>query len=89
MSREPRLPTIYHGLPYPEDEASIVQDALQEIVARLNQVPIDGDLPLRVIVSVLVSFCCAQDDPAAAFQIVGLNVGRGIEEATMRPEGNG
>lgn len=84
-----RLPTVYHGRPRSEADAQIVNDAIQGIVAILNKVPEDEDRPLRVIVSVLVSVCCAQDDPAAAFEIIGANAGAAIQAVIAKPEGSG
>lgn len=80
------LPTVYHGIPSSDEDTRIVQDALQEIVARLNEVP-EGDLALRVIVSVLVSVCCAQSNPGAAFQIIGANVAAAINGVMIEPQG--
>jgi hypothetical protein len=82
-----RLPTIYHGVAGSEEDKRIVDDAIQDITARFNEVP--GDLALRVICSLVTSVCCAQDDPAETFTTIGHNVGLAIEAATAEPEGNG
>jgi hypothetical protein len=82
-----RLPTILHGVCTSEDDKRIVEDALQDVIARLNVVP--SHLSLRVICSVLVSVCCAQDDPASTYAMIGGNAGRAIKMAIEEPEGNG
>jgi hypothetical protein len=82
-----RLPTIYHGVVGSEEDKRAVDDAIHDIVSRLNQVP--EHLGLRVICSIVVSVCCAQDDPAAVFAIVGSNAGQAIAAAIAEPEGNG
>lgn len=82
-----RLPTVYHGLPSPDGEAdtAIVNDAVQDIVTRLNMVP--EHLALRVICSVMVSVVCAQTDPYGTFQLIGANVAQAVNDALVEPEG--
>lgn len=57
------LPTIYHGPGASEEDTRVVNDALQEIIARLNKLPVERDIPLKVLCSILVNMCRAQDDP--------------------------
>lgn len=83
------LPTVYHGFPSSDEDTRIVDDAIQIIVGKLNAVPYDRNIPLRVIGSVLLTFCCAQDDPVATFEIIGRTVARAINAALMKPEGSG
>lgn len=80
------LPTIYHGIPEPGEDSDTVETALQELVARFNQVPFH--LSPRVICGLVTSVCCAQPDPAAAFGIIGVNVGRAIAMALMENKGS-
>lgn len=83
-----RLPTIYHGVPDPGEDTSVVNDAIQDVVARLNEVPMH--LLPRVICSVVLSLCCAQHDPVRAFHEIGNNVRHGLNDvlATEKEAGN-
>jgi hypothetical protein len=72
------LPIDYLGVPPSEEDRCIVDDALQNIIARLNEVPKDRYLFFRTVCSVLLSVCCAQDDPASAFDSIGASVGSAI-----------
>lgn len=67
-----RLPMIYHGIPDPGEDTNIINDAIQDVIARLNDVP--TPLLPRVIYSVVLSLCCAQPDPLRAFHKIGNNV---------------
>lgn len=81
-----RLPTVYYGIPDDEKETRAIDDALNDIVTTLNSVP--GHLSLRLICSVVVTVCCNQDDPGAAFQIIGANVASAIKIAIAEPKGS-
>jgi hypothetical protein len=80
-----RLPTIYHGVSDSEEDTRIVNDAIQDMVARLSAVP--ERLALGVLCSVMVSACCAQDDPGAIFQVIGANVALAINNVLAEPAG--
>lgn len=77
------LPTVYHGIPEDNDDTRAVQAALQAVIGILNSAP--DRVRGRVIASILVTACCGQDDPIAAFQELGELVGREIGVYLMQP----
>jgi hypothetical protein len=81
-----RLPTVYHGVPTFGADRQIVEDAVQDIIARLNA--LRGRLTAQVICSIVVSVCCAQDDPAAIFDTIVLNADVAINAILAEREGH-
>lgn len=80
------LPTVYLGIPEPGPDTDATQAAIDQLTARFNAIP--PHLFLRVISSFVASVCCSQTDPAGAFQLIGINVGRAIAAHLMKPEGS-
>lgn len=80
-----RLPTVYHGLDPSDENKRLVDDALQDIIARLNELP--PHLTARVLCSVVLTACLNQPDPVGSFRLIGQNVAPAINAALAQPEG--
>lgn len=81
-----KLPTVYHGIPKQDADTALVEDANQTILAKLNSIP--PHLIARVVASVVVSVCCAQEDPVMAFETISYNAATAISAVIAKTEGS-